>query len=158
MGSRVAITGAFSYSGRYLAKLLLDRGHSVVNLSSRPAPIASAPLSSKELQGVASFPLDFSDERLLGKALEGCSVLWCTYWIRFERNGDTFAAAAQCCEKLFQVARSAGVQRIVYTSHTHATLDSPFPYIAGKARAAAALRESGRFPHPKKSPTAVVAT
>lgn len=40
-----------SSPGRYLAKLLLDGGHSVVNLSSRPAPIASAPLSSKELQG-----------------------------------------------------------------------------------------------------------
>lgn len=37
-------------------------------------------------------------------------------------------------------------------------LDSPFPYIAGKARAAAALRESGRCPNPQKITTAAVAT
>ena len=48
-------------------------------------------------------------------------MLWCTYWIRFQRDGDTFAAAAQRCQKLFQLAKEAGVRRIVYTSHTHAT-------------------------------------
>lgn len=143
MAQKVAITGAFSYSGRYLAKLLLDQGHHVVNLSSRQAPIASAPLSASDVRRVQSFPLDFSDELRLRKALEGCSVLWCTYWIRFQRDGDTFAAAAQRCQKLFQLAKEAGVRRIVYTSHTHATVGSPFPYISGKARAVAALRESG---------------
>eukprot|EP00438_Fugacium_kawagutii_P036844 Skav204454 [mRNA] locus=scaffold1298:357082:360577:+ [translate_table: standard] len=142
MAQKVAITG------RYLAKLLLDAGHTVVNLSSRAAPLASS-LSPRELQGVQSHPLDFSNEKLLGKALEGCSVLWCTYWIRFERGNDSFAAAAQRCEKLFRLARQAGVQRIVYTSHTHATVDSPFPYIAGKARATVALRESGEEMGPK---------
>ncbi|CAE7464850.1 unnamed protein product [Symbiodinium natans] len=140
---KVAITGAFSYSGRYLAKLLLDAGHTVVSLSSRFAPIAAAPLTSQEVSRVEKHPLDFDDEKRLGAALEGCCVLWCTYWIRFERNGDTFAAAADRCARLFEIARQAGVRRIVYTSHTHATEDSPFVYIAGKARAASALRASG---------------
>ena len=39
--SKVAITGAFSYTGRYLTRLMLDRGTSVVNLSNRKAPFAA---------------------------------------------------------------------------------------------------------------------
>ncbi|CAE7449459.1 unnamed protein product [Symbiodinium microadriaticum] len=115
----------------------------VVSLSSRFAPIAAAPLTSRDVGSVEKHPLDFSDEKRLGTALEGCSVLWCTYWIRFEKDGDTFQAAADRCARLFEIARQAGVRRIVYTSHTHATEASPFVYIAGKARAAAALRASG---------------
>ena len=35
---KCAITGALSYSGRYLAASLLSKGHDVVNLSSAACP------------------------------------------------------------------------------------------------------------------------
>ena len=40
MTMKVGITGALSYSGRYLAQRLLRQGHEVVNLSRRSTPIA----------------------------------------------------------------------------------------------------------------------
>lgn len=98
---------------------------------------------ASDVAKVQTLPFDFTDERKLGSALEGCDVLYCTYWIRFAREGDTHLAAADRCAKLFDLARRVGVQRIVFTSHTHAREDSPYAYIAGKAQAAAALRSCG---------------
>jgi len=143
MAARVAVTGAFSYSGRYLTKLLLDGGHTVVSLSGRQTPLAPAPLSKADAARVEARPLDFSDEIGLGRSLEGCEVLWCTYWIRFAIGGDTHDAAAGRCAKLFELARQAGVRRVVFTSHTQASEESPYAYIAGKAKAASALRACG---------------
>ena len=34
---KVVVTGAFSYSGRYIAQRLLDAGHTVITLTHRPA-------------------------------------------------------------------------------------------------------------------------
>mmetsp|Transcript_68819 Transcript_68819/g.212809 ORF Transcript_68819/g.212809 Transcript_68819/m.212809 type:complete len:326 (+) Transcript_68819:41-1018(+) len=141
--AKVAVTGAFSYTGRYLTKLLLDAGHSVVSLSARQKPLAPKPLSQADLARVDARPLNFGDERGLANALEGCEVLWCTYWIRFALGGDSHDAAAARCATLFELARKAGVQRVVFTSHTHASADSPFAYIAGKAKATSALRTCG---------------
>jgi len=96
-----------------------------------------------DVKRVIPKPLDFKDEVGLGAALEGCDVLICTYWIRFGIGGDTHDAAADRCARLFNIARQAGVQRVVFTSHTQATEDSPYAYIAGKAKAVAALRAAG---------------
>lgn len=142
---QAAVTGAFSYTGRYLTRLLLDAGHSVVNLSRRSVPISSATINftSSDLEKLETRPLDFSQPQELSRALQGCDVLYCTYWIRFAIAGDSHSKAADRLAGLFQIAKEAGVRKVVFSSHTHAREDSPFPYIAGKARAAAALRSSG---------------
>jgi len=44
---------------------------------------------------------------------------------------------------LIDCARKAGVQKIIYTSHTQTSIDSPFPYISEKAKVEQHLRESG---------------
>lgn len=141
----MAVTGAFSYTGRYLTKLLLDAGHSVVNLTNHPArPWATSTFTQDELARVSTVsPLDFdvSDDSALARGLEGVDVLFCTYWIRFAIGGDTHTLAADRVASLFELARRRGVRKVVFSSHTQATEDSPFAYIAGKARAAAALRD-----------------
>ena len=50
---RCAITGALSYTGRYLAARLLAKGHDVLNLSRRATPIALAPLSQRQADALA---------------------------------------------------------------------------------------------------------
>ena len=132
--SRVAITGALSFTGRYLATHLLDRNlaSSVVNLSSRKIPISSHNLHQGHLDRMTSHELCFDDPIRLSRALEGVNALFCTYWIRFARDGDTHSRAADRCRVLFECARDAGVKKIVFTAHTGMSLDSPFPYIAGK--------------------------
>eukprot|EP00928_Gymnodinium_smaydae_P074159 TRINITY_DN57223_c0_g1_i1.p1 TRINITY_DN57223_c0_g1~~TRINITY_DN57223_c0_g1_i1.p1 ORF type:complete len:337 (-),score=32.87 TRINITY_DN57223_c0_g1_i1:48-1058(-) len=142
LARRVAVTGALSYSGRYLTRLLLDEGvESIVNLSGRSKPIASHNLRSEHISRIEQKPLAFDAPAKLSRSLEGADVLVCTYWIRFAKGGDTHAAAAERCATLFKAAQEAGVRKIVFSSHTHATVESPFAYIAGKAAAVEALRE-----------------
>jgi uncharacterized protein YbjT (DUF2867 family) len=58
-------------------------------------------------------------------------------------DGDTHEKAVERVATLFEAARAAGVHRIVFSSHTQCSLDSPYKYIAGKAQACEALRNSG---------------
>ena len=137
---KCAITGALSYSGRYLAASLLSKGHDVVNLSRRGVPIAPQPLSAPQARalGTHRVRLDFNDVDAMARTLEGCDVLFSTYWVRFaDRGGDNpHSMAAANCARLWEAAKRAGVRKVVMASHTRTSVDSPFPYIAGKAKAA----------------------
>ena len=89
--SRVAITGALSYTGRYLTRLLLDTTpvSSIVSFSSRTNPIASNNITAADLAKIQTTPLTFDDLDNVKRQLEGVDVFYCTYWIRFEADGDT---------------------------------------------------------------------
>ena len=115
--SKVAITGAFSYTGRYLTRLMLDSGKSVVNLSNRTAPFAGG-LTQTEIQSIPTHALTFNEPAKLASALEGCDTLYCTYWIRFAVPGDTHSDAVRKVSTLFEEARKVGVKKIVFSSHT----------------------------------------
>ena len=135
--SRAAITGAYSYTGRYLARHLLDKCGvtSVLSLSSRPSPVATHNLDANHLERIETVPLNFDDPLALTRALEGCNVVYCTYWIRFARSGDTHQAAAERVKTLAEAAAAAGARKFIFSSHTHTSVDSPYAYIAGKALA-----------------------
>lgn len=136
-----AVTGGFSYTGRYLTRRLLDEGQSVVNLTSHPARLTD--FSDAELKRVSVHPLAFDAPDRLERALAGVDVLYCTYFIRFAVGDMTHARAVDNLATLFDAAKRAGVRKVVLSSHTHASEDSPYPYIANKARGVAALRSSG---------------
>ena len=119
MATKVAVTGAFSYTGRYLTRMLLARGHDVVNLTNHPKRAHG--FSADELRRVETRPLDFSDPAALGGALEGVDQLHCTYWIRFAVGDDSHARAAARLGGLWELARLAGVRKVVFTSHTNGT-------------------------------------
>jgi NADH dehydrogenase len=69
-----AVTGVFSYSGRFIAEALLARGWEVVALGRRrPAPADSL------AERVDFYPLLLDDEDGLVAALSGCEVLFNTY-------------------------------------------------------------------------------
>jgi nucleoside-diphosphate-sugar epimerase len=140
---RVAITGAKSYSGRYLAQFLLDTNEvvSVLNLSSRKNEIANHNLNKSHYTRIEQLPLSFENPLQLTKALEGIDTLYSTYWIRFSRHGDTHAKAAERVKIMFECAAEAGVSKVVMASHTQTSLDSPYDYIRGKAQAEQYLRE-----------------
>jgi len=53
---KVAVTGAFSYSGKYIARRLLERGETVITLTGPPNRLD--PFDGK----VKAFPLDFDNE------------------------------------------------------------------------------------------------
>ena len=132
-----AVTGAFGYSGRYIAERLLERGRTVITLTNSESRTSS--LNGK----VQAFPLAFGEPDKLSAALAGVDVLYNTYWVRFNHPMFTHAQAVENTLALFDAARRAGVRRVVHVSITNPSEDSPLEYFSGKARLERALRESG---------------
>ena len=134
---KIVITGAFSYSGKYIAKRLLERGEEVITLTNHPN--RPDPFNGR----VKAYPLDFNDDEGLFQSLKGANILVNTYWIRFDQGGNTQPRAVENTRKLIQAAVRAGVQRIVHMSITNPSADSPLPYFWGKAANEKAVMESG---------------
>jgi len=131
------VTGAFGYSGQYIARRLLAAGVKVRTLTN--APRSQNPFGSQ----VKAFRFSFDDRARLVEALEGATVLYNTYWVRFNRSEFKQVDAVQNTRALFRAAREAGVQRVVHTSITNPSADSPLEYFCSKAKLEKALMDSG---------------
>ena len=132
-----AVTGAFGYSGKYIAQRLLAAGERVMTLTNslrRDHPFGDR---------LPAVPFHFDDPARLTEALRGVSVLYNTYWVRFNHPTFTHADAVRNTRILFEAARAAGVQRVVHVSITNPSEDSPLEYFRGKAQLERALVESG---------------
>jgi nucleoside-diphosphate-sugar epimerase len=134
---KIAVTGAFSYSGKYITKRLLARGEEVITLTNHPN--RPDPFDGK----VKAFPLDFQNEQELISNLRGVDVLINTYWIRFDKDANTQPKAVENTKVLVNVAAKAGVKRIVHISITNPSADSHLPYFWGKAANEKAVMNSG---------------
>ena len=147
MQLKIAITGAWSYSGRYVARHLLDRGHTVVSLTNRPVS------DPDPFQGaVRHIPMQFSQPALTA-ALDGVDVLASAYWTRHNRaptgHRAPWLSHAQAVERSAQLvgaARRAGIKRLVWTSIANPGLDPDLSYYDGKAKVEDIVRRSG-LPH-----------
>jgi uncharacterized protein YbjT (DUF2867 family) len=136
-GELHVVTGAFGYSGKYIAARLLHGGHRVRTLTNslnRPNPFGGA---------VEARPLAFDDPPALAASLRGATVLYNTYWVRFNHTDFTHAVAVANTQRLFAVAKAAGVPRVVHVSITNPSEGSALEYFQGKARLERALIESG---------------
>ena len=131
------VTGAFGYTGRYIAQRLLDRGEKVRNLTRNPASFS--PFGDR----VERHPLDFDDTPQLVESLRGAATLYNTYWIRFARGPVNHDTAVRNSRILIDAAVAAGVQRIVHISITSASAESSLPYFRGKGLVEDYIRDSG---------------
>ena len=131
------VTGAFGYSGRYIARRLLDAGVEVRTLTNSPD-------RENAFGGrIVACEYHFDDHDRLVDSLRGASVLYNTYWVRFNYATFKHAIAVENTLKLFDAAREAGLRRVVHVSITNPSEDSPLEYFRGKARLERALTESG---------------
>jgi uncharacterized protein YbjT (DUF2867 family) len=131
------ITGAFGYIGRYIARLLLERGRAVRTLTGHPKrrnPFGAA---------LDVAPLDFDHPDGLAASLRGAATLYNTYWVRFQRGPTTFARAVENTRVLVRAAQQAQVQRLIHISITNPAADSPLPYFRGKALVEELIATSG---------------
>lgn len=131
------VTGAFGYSGKYIAARLLQGGHRVRTLTDsmhRPNPFGAR---------VEARPFHFDDPQQMAESLRGAAVFYNTYWVRFDHADFSHSVAVDNTLKLFRACREAGVRRVVHISITNPSPDSQLPYFRGKARLEQALRESG---------------
>ncbi len=132
-----AVTGAYGYTGKYVAKRLLDEGRSVITLTNslaRANPFGDA---------VRAFPFDFDKPDRLAEHLAGVSVLYNTYWVRYNHRQFKHADAVANTLRLFEAAKRAGLERIVHVSITNPSKDSPLEYFRGKAALEEALAGLG---------------
>src|SRR5256712_13921981 len=130
-----AVTGAFGYTGKYIAQRLLALGQSIKTLTRHH------PKQFDRRLTVA--PLDFEDRDGLIGSLRGASTLYNTYWVRFPRGRVTFERAVANSERLIEAAVAAGVRRIVHISVTNAEATSSLPYFKGKGLVEEAIKRSG---------------
>jgi NADH dehydrogenase len=141
-----AVTGAFGYSGKYITRRLLRAGHRVITLTSsrhRQHPFG---------EDVQAFPFNFREPHKLVESLRGVTVLYNTYWVRFNHRSFTHAEAVRNSRTLFEAAKNAGVERIVHVSITNPSIDSDLEYFRGKAELEDALRATD-LPHSILRPT-----
>jgi len=131
-----AVTGAYSFTGRAIARRLLTDGREVVTLVRRPAPPGADPR-------VRPIPFPTTDRTALVTALSGVDTLYNTLWIRFERGDWTYERATTDTNLLLGAAREAGVRRLVHVSVVNASPDAPTEYFRAKARLEDEVRRSG---------------
>ena len=137
MSSISVVTGAFGYTGRYIAQRLLDSGATVRTLTRNPA--TASPFGDR----VERHPLDFDNPGRLTESLRGAATLYNTYWIRFARGPVNHDTAVHNTRNLIDAAVAAGVRRIVHVSITSADAASPLPYFRGKGLVEEHIRNSG---------------
>ncbi len=131
------VTGAFGYSGSYIASRLLQAGvrvRTITNSLNRPSPLRGR---------IEAHPFNFDHPERLVESLRGAAVLYNTYWVRFNAADFRHAEAVENTLTLFRAAKAAGVRRVVHVSITNPSEDSPLEYFHGKAVLERALRESG---------------
>ena len=131
------VTGAFGYSGKYIAQRLLSAGHRVrtlTNSTDRENPFGDA-------LEIHTYNFDRPDE--LANSLRGVAVLYNTYWVRFDRTDVNYEQAVRNTRTLIDAAKQAGVRRMIHVSVTNPSEESNLPYFRGKAVLERAVKESG---------------
>ena len=132
-----AVTGAFGYSGKYITHRLLDKGHRVITLTNSGNRMN--PFGDK----VQAFPFNFDQPDKLVENLKGVSVLYITYWVRFNHKTFTHSDAVKNTTTLFESAVKAGVERIIYVSITNPSVNSHLEYFSGKGKLEEVLKNIG---------------
>lgn len=136
-GDLHVVTGAFGYSGRYITARLLEADHRVWTLTN--SPNRDHPFGDR----VEVHPFDFDRPDRLQASLEGASVLYNTYWVRFNHTTFRYSQAIENTLVLFAAARAAAVGRVIHVSITNPSEDSTLEYFRGKAVLERELRGSG---------------
>lgn len=130
------VTGAFSYTGRYIARHLLSQGKRVKTLTAHPQ--RSNPFGGQ----VPAVPFHFDQPDELRASLQGATTLYNTYWIRFPHGTVTFEKAVENTRTLIKAAEEAGVRRLVHISIANASTQSPLSYFRGKGWVEKAVKGS----------------
>ncbi len=135
------VTGAFGYTGRYIATELLARGKRVRTLTNsldRGNPFGDT---------IEIHPIHFNDPAALVESMRGAYALYNTYWVRYDHKKGAadfgYVKAVKNSRLLFECARKAGVRRLIHVSVSNARSYSKWGYFQGKAILERELQASG---------------
>jgi len=156
------VTGASGFIGWHVAKLLLDRGYAVRALCRPSSQIAELP--------VEKVPGDLRDPASLARAVAGCGLVYhiaADYRLWAKDPGEMHRSNVDGTRNLIAAAKSAGVERFVYTS-TVGCIEPPDetrpvtagqmsgPYKLSKYRAEIVALEERELPVVVVNPTAPI--
>jgi nucleoside-diphosphate-sugar epimerase len=130
------VTGAFSFTGRFIARRLLSQERRVRTLTNHPQQ------AGEQDANIDIAPLQFTDRAALVESLRGADVLYNTYWVRFRHGRMGFGDAVANTRTLIGAAVEAGVRKVVHISVSNPSVDSHLDYYVAKARAEDVVRES----------------
>ena len=105
------VTGVSGFLGWHVARTLVDRGIAVRALARRPDAIRD-----RDLEVVAG---DLRDRASLERAVSGCGAVFhvaADYRLWARKPAELYASNVEGTRNLLAAARSAGVERVVYTS------------------------------------------
>ncbi|SVA25005.1 uncharacterized protein METZ01_LOCUS77859 [marine metagenome] len=133
------VTGAFGYTGRWIAHQLLEKGERVRTLTN--AIDRDDPFDGQ----VEVHPLNFENREELVESLRGADVLYNTYWVRYNHHTKSFdhEIATENCNIMFEAAIEAGVRRVVHFSVAHPNQAPRWSYFRGKVVSERSLRDCG---------------
>jgi len=109
------VTGATGFLGWHVARKLLDRGYAVRGLVRDPSRL-------RELSGEPGFEAvtgDLRDAASLERAVSGCGLVFhvaADYRLWAKDESELYRSNVDGTRNLLSAARSAGVERVVYTS------------------------------------------
>lgn len=132
-----AVTGAYGYSGKYIALRLLEEGQKVITLTNSPNR------GHHFGESVKAIPYNFDNPDKLVESLKEVTVLYITYWVRFNHKRFKYIDAVENTKILFKAAKDAGVERMVHVSISNPSEDSDLEYFRDKAILENALKDSG---------------
>lgn len=132
-----AVTGAFGYTGKYIANILIEKGEKILTFTNHKKNL-------KEFEDkIETFAYNFSDKSIMANVLKNVEVLYNTYWIRFPYRKCNFDTAIKNSKTIIDASKTAGIKKIVHISITNASITSPFPYFKGKAIIEDYIKHSG---------------
>src|SRR5205085_12234573 len=102
-------------------------------------PDEGSPLRSR----LDVYPFNFDHPEKLVTSLRGADVLYNTYWVRFNHDGNGFDQAIRNTQVLMEAAKKAGVRKFVHISVSNPSISSPLDYYRGKAVLEERVKQSG---------------
>ncbi|MDH4227830.1 MAG: NAD(P)H-binding protein [Deltaproteobacteria bacterium] len=133
------VTGSFGFTGRYITRLLLEKGirvRTLTNHPNKPNPFGSP---------VEVFPYNFDEPGKMVEAMRGAHTVYNTYWVRFNYGRTSYGQAVANVENLIRAAVEAKVKKFVHISIANPVEPEPgsLDYYTGKWVMENALKESG---------------
>src|SRR5579871_3717591 len=106
------VTGATGFLGWHIARKLLDRGDRVRVLARDASRV-------RELDGVETVRGDLRDRGAIDQAVAGCGVVYhaaADYRLWTREPAEMFRSNVEGTRNILAASKSAGVERVVYTS------------------------------------------